>query len=366
MPSSLRLDVSSSFSYYREASAAGGPSPVPDSVTVKVVEIPRVPVPGLEEDASGTVKAEWIEPKETKTGQDIPVMVFVHGGGYCICSPETHRGVAGGIAANGIRVLSVDYRMAPEVPYPGYLVDSLSAYKHVLSLGIPASRVVICGDSAGGNLTLVTAMYLRDNPSFAPQVAGIAPISPWTDMTGSSPTIYLGGEYNSCVIGQGREWLEGMTGAISGGNTSILTQPLLSPLYDDPSKALPPTLASLATVDRLLGEDLAYYIPRLEKAQNIAIDYYEDQFHVFQLIPSLAQSQTCFKRIAEFSKAVTSGGKFEGGITAVDYDGSHHKLEGGVETLRKLLKGLMERVSKEPGDKGGKARDKYHAVVGGK
>ena len=99
--------------------------------------------------------------------------------------------------------------MAPEHPFPAPIVDALSAYKHLLSIGIPATRICMAGDSAGGGLTYATVMYLRDNPSVAPQMACIAPISPWIDLTTSSPSIYLGGEFDADIINAGKEMNSG-------------------------------------------------------------------------------------------------------------------------------------------------------------
>lgn len=95
--------------------------------------------------------------------------------------------------------------MAPEHPFPAPIVDSLSAYKYLLSQGVPASKICMSGDSAGGGLTLATAMYLRDHPEFAPQMAGLAPISPWIELTTSSPSVYLGDEFDADIINRGKE-----------------------------------------------------------------------------------------------------------------------------------------------------------------
>lgn len=82
---------------------------------------------------------------------------------------------------NGLRVLSVDYRMAPEAPFPAGVVDAVCAYKYLLDNGTPASKIVISGDSAGGGLTYALAVYLRDHQSELPMPAGIAALTPWID-----------------------------------------------------------------------------------------------------------------------------------------------------------------------------------------
>lgn len=169
--------------------------------------------------------------------------------------------------------------MAPENPYPAAIVDLISAIKYVIAQGTPANKIFLSGDSAGGGLTLATAMYLRDHPDVAPSPAGIAPIAPWIDLTGSSPTISLGDEFDACVLGRGKEGLGGMVDAYAGkAGEAIKKSAYFSPLYDTSSAPLPPTIVSLGTVDRLYGEDLAFYMSRPEQTQ---VDIYEDQFHVF-------------------------------------------------------------------------------------
>lgn len=94
---------------FRNAMSAAPPPPLPDNVTLKQVEIPRVAVKGLEDDASGTFRAEWQEPTETSTDH---VLIYSHGGAYVIFSPASHRGISGGIASHGVRVLSIDCQFA--------------------------------------------------------------------------------------------------------------------------------------------------------------------------------------------------------------------------------------------------------------
>lgn len=292
-------------------------------------------------------------------------------------SPLSHRGITGSLAAQGLRVLSLDYRMAPEHPYPAPIVDALSAYKYVLSLGIPASKICMAGDSAGGGLTYATAMYLRDNPSFAPQVAGICPISPWIDLTTSSPSVFIGDEFDADIINRGSYSNTSMQVAYAGGVEQRAKKqmlPLFSPFFDDKKGGLPPALASLATVDRLFAEDLAYYIPRLEKNEaTVQVDVYEDQFHVgfsmlardpfrscsatdgariipqiFQFLTFTAQSQTCFKRMADFIRlATTSPSSIKTSYNWIPYDGHAQKLKEGVGKLREWLASIVERADKD-------------------
>ena len=136
----------------------------------------------MERTDAGGVAAEWIG-----TG-DGPVVVYVHGGGYCIGSLDSHRSMLTHLAsAVAGRVLAVDYRLAPEHSFPAALDDACAAYRWVVAGGADPDRVVIAGDSAGGGLTLATLVALRDAGDPLP-AAGVC-LSPWADLTQSGATM---------------------------------------------------------------------------------------------------------------------------------------------------------------------------------
>lgn len=117
-----------------------------------------------------------------------PVILYLHGGGYIACSPETHRPLVGSLTTRlGARAFVPNYRLAPEFPYPAALDDAIAAYRYLLEEHqIASAQIIIAGDSAGGGLALATAMRIRDEG--LPQPAAILLFSPWTDMavTGNS------------------------------------------------------------------------------------------------------------------------------------------------------------------------------------
>ena len=118
----------------------------------------------------------------------LPVLVYVHGGGYCIGSLDSHRSMLTHLAsAVAGRVLAVDYRLAPEHSFPAALDDACAAYRWVVAGGADPDRVVIAGDSAGGGLTLATLVALRDAGDPLP-AAGVC-LSPWADLTQSGATM---------------------------------------------------------------------------------------------------------------------------------------------------------------------------------
>ena len=133
-------------------------------------------------DADG-VPAKWIIPAAADEG----VILYLHGGAYCLGSVNAHLDLLARLArAANRKLLAIDYRLAPEHPHPAALEDAVTAYRWLLGQGTAPAQIVIAGDSAGGGLTLVTLLALRD--ADMPLPAAAVCISPWTDLalTGAS------------------------------------------------------------------------------------------------------------------------------------------------------------------------------------
>ena len=138
----------------------------------------------VERVSIGEITCAMVSPKDDLYNG---VLLYLHGGGYVAGNLEYALGFAGVLAVRcGIRVFTVEYRLAPEHPYPAALDDAMDAYGHLLSSGYDPSRIALCGDSAGGGLCYALCQKLRDKGRTLP--AGIIAISPWTDMTMSSPS----------------------------------------------------------------------------------------------------------------------------------------------------------------------------------
>jgi len=145
--------------------------PTPPEVKVERVSAPAAP-------------AEWLRPPGAVAGR---VVLYLHGGGYVIGSPRSHRHLAAAIAsAAAASALLLDYRLAPEHPFPAAVDDATAAYRWLLDQAIAPEHVVIAGDSAGGGLTVATLLALRD--ARVPLPAGGVCISPWVDLTCSGET----------------------------------------------------------------------------------------------------------------------------------------------------------------------------------
>src|SRR5271163_1967719 len=129
---------------------------------------------------AGGVKAEWVTAPGADAGRAV---LYLHGGGYVIGSINTHRALAARISnAAKARILVIDYRLAPEHPFPAAVEDSLAAYRWMLAQGLKPSRIAVAGDSAGGGLTVATLVAIRDAKLPVP-AAGVL-LSPWVDLEG--------------------------------------------------------------------------------------------------------------------------------------------------------------------------------------
>jgi monoterpene epsilon-lactone hydrolase len=134
--------------------------------------------------ADGPLRGEWFRRKDARAPEH-GTIVYLHGGSYLYGSPRTHADTLARLAlATGRPVLAPEYRLAPEHPYPAQRDDALAALRGLEALGIPRTRVVIAGESAGGNLALAAALALRD--AGEPQPNALAVISPWLDLTSSA------------------------------------------------------------------------------------------------------------------------------------------------------------------------------------
>ncbi len=145
--------------------AFGDMSPLPEGLTVEAIDIAGLPAEVLTPAGADPARA----------------LLYLHGGGYCIGSPRSHRGLAANLAkAIGVPCLLPDYRLAPEHRFPAAVDDAVKAYRHLLGEGIEPGRIVIAGDSAGGGLTIATAIAIRD--SGLPQPGCLFAISPWANL----------------------------------------------------------------------------------------------------------------------------------------------------------------------------------------
>ena len=149
----------------------------------------------VEKITFNSISAEWVYSYEAHQDRTI---LYLHGGGYNICSPNTHRVLAARISnASGAKVILPEYRLAPEHPFPSALEDATSAYRWLLDIGFTGENIAIAGDSAGGGLSIATSISLRDAGD--PLPASLAIFSPWTDLEMSGNSIKTHAEIDPLV-----------------------------------------------------------------------------------------------------------------------------------------------------------------------
>lgn len=252
----------------------------------------RLP-PGITRKAVSAdgVPCEWLTPQNSPQDQ---ALLYLHGGGFILGLTSLHLEMVAYLAQKlGVRVLMVDYRLAPEYPFPAALDDCVTAYRWLLKQGIPAQNIIVAGDSAGGNFTITTLMKLRDSGD--PLPAAAACLSPVIDMTDRSevfskvydPVLHPRAAriYNQAYLAQ-----------------NDARNPLISPIFGD-WHGLPPLLVH-AGDDEILRDD-AVRIAELANTSgvDVRLEIYPRMWHVWQIYQTLPQTGESLDDIAQFLKA---------------------------------------------------------------
>jgi epsilon-lactone hydrolase len=257
----------------------------------------RVPADVIcEKVNAGGVNAEWIS--APGAAQD-RVILYLHGGGYVVGSINTHRAMVSRIArASDARALAIDYRLAPEHPFPAAVDDTLAAYRWLLAQGYKPNRIVIAGDSAGGGLTLAALLAIRD--AKLPMPAAAVPISPWTDLEGTGESIRTRAARDVMVT---RENLAQSAKQYYGANDP--KNPLVSPVRAD-FRGLPPMLVHVGDAEILLDD--ATRVADRAKAAGVKVDLevWDDMPHVWHVFAKiLPEGQQAIDKIGKFVIART-------------------------------------------------------------
>jgi acetyl esterase/lipase len=225
----------------------------------------------------GQVRGEWVERPGIRTRGDA-VVLYVHGGAFVSGSPRSHRGLTSELSRRLHRsVFSVDYRLAPEYRFPAAADDVLRAYAWLLSSGVPAERVVVAGDSAGGHLALgLTPRAVRAQ---LPAPAAVVAFSPLVD-----PSMALSGARQ-----REAETRDRLIGAAAGRaairlyHRGVGTEHPELLLTNDDLSVLPPVLIQ-ASADEILAADAEHYMTALHAAGGVGdLRLWPRQVHVFQV-----------------------------------------------------------------------------------
>lgn len=244
----------------------------------------------------GEVPVEHIVPIKKK--KDC-VILQIHGGGYVVALSDPFRTAAVQYSniAGGAEVFSLDYRVAPKHHYPAALEDAVKVYKWLLEQGYDNNKIIIVGDSAGGNLTLATTLYLKDHQISLPKA--VIAISPWTNAANDFPSVQLNTD---------KDVILGRNGLAMGNQIddpfyfqgADLKEPYVSPVLGDYT-GFPNLLIQVGSYEILLDDAVKVAEKARKSGVNVKITIYEGMSHDFQLlIPTLEESKNAWKEIKEF------------------------------------------------------------------
>lgn len=232
------------------------------------------PVSPLREavDAGG-VRAEWFVAPGAAADR---VVMYLHGGGYVFGSAKSHAALAAQLSDSAqARVLFVEYRLAPEHPFPAAVEDSTAAYRWLLAQGYAPGRIAIAGDSAGGGLTFGTLLSIKQLG--LPMPACATPISPWVDMEASGESMTSKAAEDPVVQMPMIQQLAAMV--LPQGN---VREPLIAPLHADLS-GLPPLMIHVGSRETLLDDSMRIAARAAHANVAVQLVVWPGQIHVFQV-----------------------------------------------------------------------------------
>jgi acetyl esterase/lipase len=237
------------------------------------------------------VPGEWIIPDGTRTER---VILYLHGGSYSAGSSHSHRALAANIAhAAKSRALTVDYRLAPEHPYPAALEDALAAYRWLIEKQIKPEQISVAGDSAGGGLTVALLLALRD--LCIPMPASAVLLSPWTDLSASGESWQTNAKADYVING---EKLQVAARMYLGGTDP--RSPLASPLYANLG-GLPRLLIQVGS-DEILLSDSTHLAEHARRAGvDVTLEIWEGMQHVWHFAANIVpEAREAIEKIGEF------------------------------------------------------------------
>jgi len=252
--------------------------PLPPDVTVTPVS------------ANG-VRAEWIS---TPDADPSSAILYLHGGGYVICSLESHRHLIAEVGrAAGVRTLGIDYRLAPEHPFPAPVEDTVAAYRFLLESGLKPSRIALAGDSAGGGLVVGALLAIREAGLPLPACGWC--ISPWVDMEALGESFIDRAATDPTVQ---KETILMMAQWYLGGADP--RHPHAAPIYGDLS-GLPPLLIQVGAVETLLDDSITLARKAGVADVPVTLQIWPEMIHIWHIF---------FPMLSAGRDAIASGGSF--------------------------------------------------------
>jgi len=240
------------------------------------------------------LKGDWIEPVAPDHAARRRCILYFHGGAYVAMSPRTHRSLTSRLAVwSGASLFALDYRLAPEHPFPAALEDGLAAYRALLRGGLDPAALAVAGDSAGGGLALALLVALRDGGDPLPAAAVL--FSPWTDLAATGETIVTNSATDALFIGpsiasEARHYL---------GDTPA-TCPLASPVYADLT-GLPPLFLQASDSEVLLDDSRRVLANAKEAGVEARLQIWPAVPHGWQVFaPFLPEAREALRQASTF------------------------------------------------------------------
>lgn len=259
----------------------------------------------------GELHAELIVPRDELRGG---IILYLHGGGYVCGTSDYARGFASVLSAEcGMKVVSADYRLAPEAPFPAALDDAYEVYCEILSHGVDASKIILAGESAGGGLAYSLCLKLRDERK--PLPAGIVAISPWCDLTLSGESYEENREkdpsltierlefFSDCYIGAYSEEEISKIKKIAvqaKGDPEQKKNPYVSPMFADLSD-MPPSLIFAGEDELLLSDAISMKDKLFASGCDATLITKPNMWHAY-ILYGLKNVKSDFDKINEFVK----------------------------------------------------------------
>jgi epsilon-lactone hydrolase len=240
--------------------------------------------------AASGVRCEWFAAPMIDEQR---VLLYLHGGGFITHLPSAYRAFARRLgAALGASVLLPDYRLAPEHSFPAGTDDCLEAYRWILARHVDPQRVVIAGDSAGGNLALVTAIRIRDAGLPAP--ACVVMLSPATDLTAGSASLKYNRDRDPMLLPEALEFVR-----TTYTSTLDPRHPWISPIHDSLER-LPPLLFHAGSTELLVDDSIRAADKARWAGVPVEIEIWPDMPHVFQILSMLPEARAAILEIGRF------------------------------------------------------------------
>jgi acetyl esterase/lipase len=248
-------------------------------------------------ERQSNLHGEWIEPIARDDAARERCILYLHGGAYVAMSARTHRSLTSRLAAGSAACLfALDYRLAPEHPFPAAIEDALGAYRALIAGGTPASRIVVAGDSAGGGLALALLLAARDAGDPLPAAAVL--FSPWTDLAATGRSIIDNDAADALFHGS---WIAPEARHYLGDAPAW--HPLASPVYADLA-GLPPLLLQVSDGEVLLDDSRRVHDNAKLSGVDTTLQIWHGLPHGWQVFaPILPEGRAALRDAAAFIRA---------------------------------------------------------------